>query len=308
MFKRLIPINIICWRRNLSSFGSCLIVVLAFSFTGLLPAQIEAQSNPSKIKIPFELTQGRIYVEAFVNERGPFRFLVDTGASGIGRADTSLVKDLALTATGTTENFDGVNSSSVETVALASLRVGRLTRRNVEVTSRDYNARRAPETKILQGIIGDEFFNGYLLKLDYKKKEIVLSKGSLKSTDSQVLRYDPDEPFVVPFYIGQQEAAGFIDTGSTLEMHLPLEWAKRLNIHNLKDAGEGRRANTVFKLFSAELPLAVNIGGNKITGTEARFSELAQRINIGGLFFAKNQCVVTFDQKNYLIKIGCSRK
>jgi hypothetical protein len=234
--------------------------------------------------------------------------MVDTGASGIGRADTSLVEDLGLTVTGTTVNFDGVTSARVETVAIASLRVGRLTRRNVEVPSRDYNAGRSPESKVLQGIIGDEFFSDYLLQLDYTKKEIVLSEGSLKATDAQVLRYNPGEPFVVPFRIGREDAVGLIDTGSALEMHLPLEWAKRLNIKNLKDAGEGRRANTVFKLFSAELPVAVNIGGNKITGTEARFSELARRINIGGMFLARNQCVVTIDQKNYLIQMRCSPK
>lgn len=193
-------------------------------------------------------------------------------------------------------------------MAIASLRVGRLTRRNVEVPSRDYNAERSPESKILQGIIGDKFFSEYLLILDYKKKEIILSKGSLEASDSQVLRYDPAEPFVIPFRIGQQDAVGLIDTGSVLEMHLPLEWAKRLRIQNLKDAGEGRRANTVFKLFSAELPVPVDIGGNTIAGTEARFSEFANRINIGGSFLAKNQCVIIFDQKNHLIKMNCSPK
>ena len=29
---------------------------------------------------------------------------------------------------------------------------------------------------------------------------------------------------------------------------------------------------------------------------------------IGGLFFANNKCVITFDQKNRLIKIRCSEK
>jgi hypothetical protein len=123
-----------------------------------------------------------------------------------------------------------------------------------------------------------------------------------------VLHYDTNNLFVVPLRIGQYDTVGLIDTGSVLEMHLPLSWAEKLKIQTLKDAGEGRRANTVFKLFSAQLPVAVNIGGNKITGTDARFSELANRVNIGGAFLVKNECVVTSDQKNNLVKVRCSRK
>ena len=268
----------------------------------------EQVSDSNQIKIPFELAQGRIYVEAFVDEQGSFRFMVDTGASGVGRADVRLVKDLGLPVTGTASNSDSVNTAIVETVRIKSLRVGQLARRDVEVLSRDYNSRPAPGSKMLMGIIGREFFSGYLLKIDYKKSELILSRGSLKTSEANVLRYAADNTFVVPLRIGRYDTVGLIDTGSVLEMHLPMLWAEKLKIQTLKDAGEGRRANTVFKLFSAELPVAVNIGNNKITGTEARFSELANRINIGGSFLAKNRCVLTFDQKNNLIKMRCSQK
>lgn len=191
-------------------------------------------------------------------------------------------------------------------ITITSLRIGQLTQRNVQLISRNYNGGRSREPKIIEGIIGDAFFANYLLTLDYKKKEIVLSKGSLQASDPHVLRYN--DSFVVPLRIGEFEAVGTFDTGSTLEMHLPLEWAKRLKIADLKDAGEGRRANTIFKLFSADLPVAVNIGGNRINRTAAHFSELAPSINIGGLFLANNNCVITFDQKNSLIKMRCSEK
>jgi hypothetical protein len=108
MFKQLTIVSVFLLPRELSLLGLLLGLLLT-----TLSVEVVTQANPSKIKIPFELTQGRIYVDAYVNERGPFRFLVDTGTSGIGLADTSLVKDLGLTVTGKTENFDGVNSSSI---------------------------------------------------------------------------------------------------------------------------------------------------------------------------------------------------
>src|SRR5690606_30108584 len=48
------------------------------------------------MRVPFEVVDGRIYVQAEVDGRGPFRFAVDTGASGLGRADSSLVATLGL--------------------------------------------------------------------------------------------------------------------------------------------------------------------------------------------------------------------
>lgn len=296
------------FRRNSSLFISRQILAIVFCFIGLLPVEVEAQTTRSKIKIPFELMHGRIYVEAFVNEQGSFRFLVDTGASGMGRADVRVVKKLGLPVTGTATNSDTVNTATVSTVAIKSLRVGKLTRPNVEVYSRDYNLRAAPGAKLQMGIIGREFFSDYLLQIDYKKKEILLSKGYLKESASQNLRYNQDEPLVVPLRIGQFDTVGLIDTGSNVEMHLPLSWAEKLDIKSLKEAGEGRRANTVFKMFSAELPVTVNVGGNRIIGIDARFSALANRIHIGGSFLAKNGCVVTVDQTNRLVKMRCSRK
>ena len=56
--------------------------------------QVAARQAP--VSVPFALVDGRVYVEARVNGGGPYRFAVDTGASGIGRADARLVSGLGL--------------------------------------------------------------------------------------------------------------------------------------------------------------------------------------------------------------------
>ena len=48
------------------------------------------------MRVPFDLVDGRIYVQARADGQGPFRFAVDTGASGMARADSSLVSALGL--------------------------------------------------------------------------------------------------------------------------------------------------------------------------------------------------------------------
>lgn len=48
------------------------------------------------LSVPFRVVDGRIYVTVKVDGKGPFVFAVDTGASGMGRADAGLVAALAI--------------------------------------------------------------------------------------------------------------------------------------------------------------------------------------------------------------------
>lgn len=88
-------------------------------------------------------------------------------------------------------------------------------------------------------------------------------------------------------------------------MHLPMEWSRRLSIQSLQPAGEGRRANTVFKLFAANLPVPLHVAGNAFDGIDARFSEQARQINIGAALLARQECVIDFDQARQLVRMRC---
>lgn len=257
----------------------------------------------SPVKIPFVLERGEIYVDAFVDGQGPFRFVVDTGASGAGRVDVKLVESLRLRVTGTTTNSDLVNTATISTVTLKSLRVGSLEQHGVEVLSRDYNEGVPAGEKLLMGIIGREFFSACILTIDYARHELVVSEGSLGKSDANAMSYS--EPFLVPIKIGDHDAVGYLDTGSNLQMHLPMEWVTRLRIPSLQDGGKGYRANTVFNLFKATLPVPVRIAGNTLADVDAHFSEQANRINIGSALLARNQCVVAIDQSAKIIHMRC---
>ncbi len=226
--------------------------------------------------------------------------MVDTGASGYGRADVRLVELLGLQDAGTASNSDGVNSTSIAVVKIDSLRLGGLMRENVEVMSRDYN-RRAPQSgKLLMGIIGQEFFDDRLLKIDYAARNILPCTDFLTENDEYVLRYE--QWFSVPIKLGGVSAEAYVDTGSSLQMHLPLQWAERLGVQELTPAGEGRRANTVFELYAGVIPVPVEIAGHILTDVEARFSELTNDINIGGGLLSREQFILAIDQSNHLIQ------
>jgi hypothetical protein len=253
----------------------------------------------AEVAVPFKLIESRIYVDAFVNGSGPLRFLVDTGADGMGRADSALVKELALPVTGTTENSDGLNSSMILTVRAESLRLGNFERRNVELPSRDYNRRASPETSIA-GIIGREFFEDGTLTIDFPARVLKFSRTRrLKPTDKDVVAYE--EPIVIPLAIGRRKFKGHIDTGSTLTMHLPMSDLRRVKASPLEDAGTGHRANTVLRLFRTTLQEPVRISGLKLDRLTVITSKEANWINIGGGVL--QQGVLMLDQSRKLFAL-----
>lgn len=274
------------------------VLLLSFIIGLIFLPQIVFSSNcKSRFEIPFETENGRAYVQVLVNGK-PYRFLFDTGAWGFGRIDSSLVKQLKLPVTGTSENFDGVNTSDINNVKVKNLHLAGLKAENVIMLSRSYN-RPGQKSRFVYGIIGREFWKNYLLTIDNKRKRLIFSDTSLSETDKNTVSYK--EPFIIPFQIGNTQLHGNVDTGSSLVMHLPFGYTKRFKVFDLLKDGEGRRANTTFTLWKGTFVDEIIIAGNIEKNLEVRFSELAEDINIGmGLLQNYN---ISIDQKNRLIKL-----
>ena len=135
---------------------------------------IEAPSE-AVFSLPFRTIDG-IYLDAMVNGEGPFVFALDTGASGMGRADATLADALNLPADGKDETSDGVSSSQVDRVRIASLTLGGLERRDLSVIARDYRSRVSPEAAF-SGILGREFFADGLLAIDFSTRRLTFYRS-----------------------------------------------------------------------------------------------------------------------------------
>jgi Aspartyl protease len=260
-------------------------------------AALQAARSSAVMRVPFEIVGGRIYLQVRVNGAGPYRFMFDTGASGMGRADTSLVDELSIPVAGTTTNSDGVNTTTINVVRLQSISLGGMTRAAVEVLSRDYS--RDHETVRISGIIGRDFFADGLLVIDYPARTLEFTRASLRAGDAGVVAYQGS--FRVPVSIGAETVEGTLDTGSNLTMHLPRSLYDRIDADPLAPAGEGRRANTVFQLYSTRLNDPVRIGALSASGIQVMVSDLAPRLNIGaGLL---KDYVLAFDQRSQLVAL-----
>lgn len=223
------------------------------------------------LRVPFRVVDGRIYVEARVNGAGPFPFAVDTGASGMGRADASLTAQLGLPVAGKGETSDGVATAQVDMTRFATLDLGGFVRRDVEVITRDYGSRLAPEARFA-GIIGRDFFGDGLLVIDYPARTLTFTRGAgLDRSAAGVLGYQ--RPFRVPVTIGGVAAEANLDTGANVSFVLPRALFDRVSGGPVTAAGSGRLTNTSVETGRATVRGPFRIGAASLSDVEVRVSQ-----------------------------------
>lgn len=263
-------------------------------------ATIHAKEAESAV-VPFELHQGRIFVRAYVNGKGPYRFGFDTGASGIGRADRRLTKALALPRAGQTMNSDGVVAVSTDAVVVDSLQLGSVTKRNARLPSRDYNPSLKPGNAAMMGIIARDFFADLLVTIDYPARTIRFEKGALDPKSAGVVRYGPS--FAVPVCFGTFCHPGKIDTGSNRGLVLPKAVTDKVATGAPKLIGQAHRTNSSVSLYEVQLRGPVQVAGVSAMVSKALYAEPStDTVNVGSDFL--KDYVLTIDSRNSLLRIA----
>lgn len=260
---------------------------------------IDAPQADFLVRVPFETIDGRIYVQARVNGRGPFRFAIDTGASGMARADASLVSALGLAIQGQTTTSDGVQSAQVDTTHLDSLELGGFARHELDVITRDYSGRKAPDAAF-SGIIAREFFSDGLLVIDYPGKTLSFTRThALSPTATDVLTYG--RPFRVPVSIGGLQTEGNLDTGANVAFVLPRSLYDQVPATPLQQAGRGQLANGEIETSRATVRGPFRIGTASLSNIEVRVSDRFPELLVGA--HALQDAVLMIDQRSKRIAL-----
>jgi len=287
------------------SFALCLSCLgIAASVAAQPPAPpgcafAEAPASSFTVRVPFDVVDGRIYVQARVNGRGPFRFAVDTGASGLGRADKLLVSALDLKVVGTSSTSDGVQSATVDTVQLDTLELGGLSKRGVEAITRDYGSRMKADAAF-HGILARDFFADGLLILDYPNKTLSFSPTlSLPAGGDSLLRYE--RAFRVPVTIGEHRMEANLDSGANVSLVMPQALYDKVSRAPLQEAGPGTLTNTRIETRRGVLDQPLTIGSAMLAGVEARVSERFPEVLVGA--HVLQNYTVLIDQRAKLIAL-----
>lgn len=248
--------------------------------------------------LPIFVEDGNLYVKVFINQKGPYNFLFDCGASGVGRVDEHLVKDLGLTVSGYEENSDGHQIQKLPLIGISEIRLGSIKFNNVGLMSRNYN-QKVKQTPV-DGLIGRDFFAEHLISINFAENKMTISNGALRPGDEGVITYNV--PIRITGKIGGIDTTFNMDTGSNLHMHIPKRMMEKLSFANTGVTRTAKKANTSFIIQEAIVQNELSLSGIKLSGQKVYYSETAKEINVGNAFF--KDYILTIDQKHKLVKIS----
>lgn len=260
---------------------------------------VHSAANNAAVQLPFQTVEGRIYVQATVNGKGSYRFAVDTGASGMGRLDASLVALLGLQKHGEATTSDGVSTAEVETTRLRSLALGDLVHRDLELITRDYNKRNSAEAAF-HGILGREFFGNGLLVIDYPRRTLSYTERSgISSSDQNALPYE--RAFRIPISVGGHALLAQLDTGANVNLVLPQAVYEGISDVPLQEAVRSQLTNGQLDTWRAVVPGPVQVGQASLQDVEVRVSAKFPEPLVGAE--ALQQSVVLIDQRSKTVAV-----
>lgn len=142
------------------------------------PAEVASKegftSGTSALRIPFELTSNVIFLQARVNNSEPLWFILDTGASATV-LDASRAKALGIKFKGD-EKVEGAGESSVVAGSTKNVSFG-LTGANFqarEIGIFTLSSLNRYTGRVVDGVLGHDFFNRYIVEIDYEARLINL--------------------------------------------------------------------------------------------------------------------------------------
>ncbi|MCP4546916.1 MAG: PDZ domain-containing protein [bacterium] len=226
----------------------------------VLPARAQSQAS-----VPIHYYGNLPTIDVVINGQGPFRFILDTGATGIV-FDVGLPSRLDLEATGTILIGDPNNPEGIEAdvFTVAELAIGEVRLRDQEVSALELlrYLGNAPDSPV--GIIGVPSLRDYLVTLDLPANRLELARGKLPPQDGRkILDIEIDEHMLcmLPVRIGDHTYHVHLDTGSPMPLALNVEMANELPLAaEPVSAGMAELVSSRHELFEAPLAAEVKLG------------------------------------------------
>ena len=156
------------------------------------PARIEWSA--ATVSVPLNMAIGQPVVNAYINEQGPFKLLLDTG-SPVTKLDDDVVKGLGLsTGRRVVRRAEGETpQEEADAAAVSALALGGAKFVDFDVIVRDYDAVFEKE-RLYDGAVGLPMFVDVLLTLDYPAGLATVSRGELPPADgASILDYQPTD-------------------------------------------------------------------------------------------------------------------
>jgi predicted aspartyl protease len=266
---------------------------------------VASATPPAATVLPMRPLGTEPAVDVLVNGRGPYLFLIDTGASGKARIDSSVVEALGMRVVGqtTASGAMGQGEVPINRVEVQSLTVGDRVYGNLAVLSRSYNSpgEYVPD---IGGILALGLFEDQLLTLDYPARQVRIEEGSLPPADGRTILDVEMRGGVmfVPIRVGELTVEAEIDTGSDRYLDLPTKVIRKLHLATFprpigQVAGLTGSVNAAETIVRGEL----QIGQHRIAKPEVTFAETFEFPILGSAFL--HDFILTIDQRSRRIRL-----
>lgn len=203
-------------------------------FISLLTFQAVASSPElGTSPITFELLDNRIFVDAFINGKGPFKFIFDTG--GNNSMTFALAKQLGLPVKDIGDGTGGGSGSQpMGETHVQKMQIGEIVQSSQHFLVMDYSKiQHAFNFKSLDGIFGYEILQQYLTYIDYENSQLTffLNESDFNKSGYKPLKFDLlfDKPFVRSSINGLK-AYTLIDTGDRSALTVTKKFLKNKSI------------------------------------------------------------------------------
>jgi hypothetical protein len=190
-------------------------------------ALLGAGRTPGATTVPYAFVDNRIIVQCTIDKKGPYAFVLDTGA-GITSVTPAVAKALGLH-TARTADISGVGNAmqAAQTANLRSLRIGAFTFADVPALVIDLS-RISERSGIapFDGVIGQPLLRDFAVAIDADADTVTLSRVPLSPRPgSWTVRFAGDIPHVSASIDGQRGTV-VLDTGDRSSLTLFAGFAK----------------------------------------------------------------------------------
>ena len=269
------------------------------------PASIEVPGDG--VTVPMQEVEGRPVIGLKINGKGPYRFVLDTGATTTVVSD-ELSRELSLTPPAGVQVASVGGGPAPAIVVIHDLRIGDAVLEGVIAAVMPLGSLLKGENAP-RGVLSAANFPGYLLTYDYPGKQISIKKGALGSADSKdTFQYTEEQVLpTVPIRIAGHDTEVHLDTGSAFGLTLPVKFLTEVPLASQpKTSGRVRTGGGEFPVSIARLNGTVELGRYKLDADEVRFSDARPGPepatgNIG--YDVLRRFVVTLDSKNRRIRL-----
>jgi hypothetical protein len=256
---------------------------------------IAQEPPPDSTTVPISIVGGRPVIEAYINGDGPFKFVLDTGATHT-MVSKDLVDRLRLPESGSVL-VGAPNSNQLLRAPqhrVRELRIGDLKFFGVKATAiLDQNFRAQIRA---DGVVSAQDFRGYLVTLDYRQRQVVVEPGRLPEADGQTV-FDCVEKFglsAIELDVMGIKTLFHLDTGSPFYIALPGEMLTSLTYDRKPEmVGMASTIAGLFLLYVGKLGGDVKFGKFTIEKPTVEVMDQMPIGNLGYRFFRDYR--VTFD-------------